>query len=68
VSSLPLKYFGLLLGAPFKAKSIWDGLVEKIECRLAGWKMMYLSKGGRIISIKSILFNLHTYFMSLFPL
>jgi hypothetical protein len=31
VSSLPLKYLGLLLGAPFKAKSIWDGVIEKIE-------------------------------------
>jgi hypothetical protein len=32
VSSLPLKYLGLPLGASFKAKSIWDGVIEKIEC------------------------------------
>jgi hypothetical protein len=31
VSSLPLKYVGLLLGASFKAKSIWDGVIDKIE-------------------------------------
>jgi hypothetical protein len=30
-SSLPLKYLGLLLGAFYKAKSIWDVIVEKIE-------------------------------------
>jgi hypothetical protein len=48
VSSLPLKYLGLPLGASYKAKSIWDGVVEKIERRLASWKMMYLSKGGRL--------------------
>jgi hypothetical protein len=35
VSSLPLKYLGLPLGACFKAKSIWDGVVEKIEWWLA---------------------------------
>jgi len=35
VSSLPLKYLGLLLGVPFKAKSIWDDVVGKIERRLA---------------------------------
>jgi hypothetical protein len=35
VSSLPLKYFGLPLGAGFKAKSIWNGVVEKIGRRLA---------------------------------
>jgi hypothetical protein len=35
VSSLPLKYIGLPLGAPFKAKSSWDEVVGKIERRLA---------------------------------
>jgi hypothetical protein len=66
VSSLPMKYLGLPLGALFKAKSIWDDIIEKIEHRLAGWKMMYLSKGGRVTLIKSTLSNLPTYFMSLF--
>jgi hypothetical protein len=46
VSSLPMKYLGLPLGALYKAKSIWDGIVEKMKRRLAGWKMLYLSKGG----------------------
>jgi len=68
VSSLPLKYLGLLLGAPFKAKSIWDDVVSKIERRLASWKRMYLSKGDRVTLIKSTLSNLPTYFLSLFPI
>jgi hypothetical protein len=34
VSSLPLKYLGLLLEASYKAKHIWDGVIEKIECQL----------------------------------
>jgi hypothetical protein len=46
-----MKYLGLPLGASFKAKSIWDGIIEKIERRLAGWKRLYLSKGGRITLI-----------------
>jgi hypothetical protein len=45
-----------------------DGIIEKIERCLAGWKRLYLSKGGRITLIKSTLSNLPTYFMSLFPL
>jgi hypothetical protein len=49
-------------------KSIWDCVIEKIEQRLVSWKMMYLSKGDRITLIKSTLFKLSTYFMSLFPL
>jgi hypothetical protein len=35
VSSLPMK-------------SIWGDIIEKIERRLAGWKMMYLSKVGEL--------------------
>jgi hypothetical protein len=67
VSYLPMKYLGLPLGAPFKAKSIWDCVTEKNERRLARWKMMYLYKGGRITLVKSTQSNLPTYFFSLFP-
>lgn len=35
-SSLPLKYLGLSLRASFKAKSIWDDVIERIEHGLAG--------------------------------
>jgi hypothetical protein len=62
VSSLPLKYLGLPLGAPFKNKSSWD------ERRLASWKRLYLSKSGRVTLIKSTLSNLPTYFLPLFPI
>lgn len=68
VSSLPLKYLVLLLGAPFKVKSISDDVVGKIERRLANWQIMYLSKGGRVTLIKSILSNLPTYFLILFSI
>ncbi|KAF5449652.1 hypothetical protein F2P56_030075, partial [Juglans regia] len=68
VSSFPMKYLGLPLGATFKSRAIWDGVVEKIEKRLAGWKRVYLSKGGRLTLIKSTLTNLPTYFLSLFPM
>jgi hypothetical protein len=65
-SSLPMKYLVMPLGACYKAKTIWDGIVVKMGRRLASWKMLYLSKGGRVTLIKSILSNLPTYFLSLF--
>jgi hypothetical protein len=34
-SYLSLKYLGMPLGACYKVKSIWDGIVVKIERRLA---------------------------------
>jgi hypothetical protein len=40
-SSLPLKYLGMPLGACYKAKSIWDGIVVKMECRLVSWKILF---------------------------
>jgi len=50
-SFIPLKYLGLLLGVFYKSKAIWCIFIEKVEWRLSGWKMMYLSKGGRITLI-----------------
>lgn len=33
-----------LLGSNFKATSVWNGLKERTERALAGWKILYLSK------------------------
>ena len=52
----------------FKKKSIWNPILEKVEKRLAGWKRLYLSKGGRVTLIKSTLSNFSTHFLSLFPI
>jgi hypothetical protein len=62
VSSLPLRYLGLHLSAPFKAIFIWDTILEKMEKRLAYWKRLYLSKGGRMTLIKSTL-SIHISFL-----
>uniref|UniRef100_A0A2N9I2D6 Reverse transcriptase domain-containing protein n=1 Tax=Fagus sylvatica TaxID=28930 RepID=A0A2N9I2D6_FAGSY len=66
--SLPMKYLGLPLGAKFKESTIWNPIIEKMERRLAGWKRLYLSKGGKVTLIKSTLSNLPTYFLALFPI
>jgi hypothetical protein len=42
--------------------------MRKIRRRLAGLKRIYLSKGRRVILIKSTLSNLPTYFVSLLSL
>jgi hypothetical protein len=68
VASLPMTYLGLPLGASYKSTSIWNGVIEKIESRLAGWKRMYLSKGARLTLINSTLSNIPTYYLSLFPI
>jgi hypothetical protein len=67
-TDLPLKYLGLPLGASFKLKAMWRDLEDLMARRLAPWKRLYLSKGGRVALIKSTLSNLPTYLLSLFPI
>ena len=68
ISSLPLKYLCLNLGAPFKSKAILDRVVEKMEKQLTSWKKINLSQGGCLTLIKSTHSSLPTYLLSLFHL
>lgn len=64
--TLPSFYLGMLLGAPFKSKSVWNPVIERIEGILDSWKASLLSKGARLILIKAILSSIPNYFLSLF--
>ena len=66
VGSLPMTYLGMLLRASCKSMAIWNPILEKFERCLSGWKKMYLSKGGRLTLLKSMLSSLPTYYFSLF--
>ena len=68
MGSLPMKYLGMLLGTSFKTASIWNPILEKMEKKLSGWKHLYLSKGGRLMLLKSTLSSLPMYFLSLFTI
>ena len=68
IGSLPMTYLGMPLGASHKSPTIWNPILEKIEHKLAGWKKMYLLKGGRLTLLKSTLSSLPTYYLSLFTI
>ena len=68
VAALPSCYLGLSLGPPFKSEVVWDGVEERLRKRLAMWKRQYISKGGRLTLIRSTLFSMPIYFVSLFYL
>ena len=61
IGSLPMTQLGMPLGASHKSPTVWNHILEKIERKLAGWKKMYLSKGGRLTLLKSTLSNLPAY-------
>lgn len=42
--------------------------LRKLKKRLASWKKICMSQGGRLSLIKSMLSSLPRYFLSLFPL
>jgi hypothetical protein len=63
-ASLPMKYLGLPLGAHFMESTIWNPIIEKMERHLAGWKRLYLSKGGKVTFVKSTLTYPHISFLS----
>ncbi|RVX06687.1 Serrate RNA effector molecule [Vitis vinifera] len=65
VGSLPSTYLGLPLGASHKSVMVWDGVEERMRKKLALWKRQFISKGGRIILIRSTLASMPTYLMSL---
>jgi hypothetical protein len=68
IGTLPISYLGMPLGATYRAVSIWNPILEKMERKLAGWKKLYLSRGGRLTLLKSTLSSLPTYFLSLFTI
>ena len=68
IESLPMTYLGMPLGASFKSPTVWNPILERTERKLAEWKKMYLSKGGRLTLLKSTLSSLPTYFLSLFTI
>ncbi|WMV28378.1 hypothetical protein MTR67_021763 [Solanum verrucosum] len=68
IGQLPTTYLDMPLGANSKSKEIWNGVVERCEKRLSRWKSQYLSRGGRLVLINSVLDALPTYLMPVFPL
>lgn len=51
-----------------KFKNIWNAVVEKCEKKFVNWRSQYLSLGGRLTLINSVLDAMPTYMMSLFPI
>ena len=62
----PTTYLGMPLGGNPCCRSFWEPVISKVSKRLDGWKRTFLSKGGRLTLIQSVLSAIPTYFLSLF--
>ena len=66
VGSFPVSYLGLPLCFGSVRKDVWNPVAERVERKLSIWKANYLSIGGRVTLIKSVLANIPVYFLSTF--
>ncbi|KAI0498287.1 hypothetical protein KFK09_021528 [Dendrobium nobile] len=65
---LPLIYLGIPLFKGRKKIFLFDDLISKVHNRLSSWDSNFLSFGGRLILIKSVLASIPVYsFQVLFP-
>lgn len=67
-SSLPLTYLGIPISGNRPRRQDWDTLISKISSRLAVWKSKFLSLGGRLTLLNSVLSAIPTYWMLIFKL
>ena len=51
VDSLPMNNLGMPLGAQFKATSIWNPILEKMEKKFLSSKQLYLSYQREVDSL-----------------
>ena len=46
-------------------KTFWELVLTKVAKRLDGWKRAFLSRGGRLTLIRSVLSSLPIYYLSI---
>jgi hypothetical protein len=63
---IPFMYLGLPIGGDPRRLTFWDPVVNMTCSRHSGWKSRFLSYGGRLVLLKSVLTSLSVYTLSFF--
>ena len=66
VGKIPFLYLGLSIGGDPRRLSFWEPVMNVVKSRLSGWQSRFLSFGGRLVLLKSVLFSLPVYALSFF--
>jgi hypothetical protein len=66
VGNIPFLYLGLPIGGDPTRLALWDPVVTRLKNRLSGWKSRFLSFGGRLVLLKSVLTSLLVYALSFY--
>lgn len=62
--SIPFKYLGLPVGANPRSLTTWEPLLEHISSRLNSWGNRYISFGGRIVLLNSVINAIPIFYRS----
>jgi hypothetical protein len=66
VGKIPFLYLGLSIGGDPRKLVFWEPAVANIKSRLLGWQSRFLSFGGRLTLLKSVLSSIPVYALSFF--
>ncbi|KEH33584.1 hypothetical protein MTR_3g448400 [Medicago truncatula] len=66
VGKVSFLYLGLPIGGDPRRLLIWEPVVNRIKSRLSSWHSQFLSFGGRLTLLKSVLIALPVYALSFF--
>jgi hypothetical protein len=66
VGKIPFLYLGLSIGGDPRKLVFWEPVIHTIKTRLTRWQSRFLSFGGRLVLLKSVLTSLPVYALSFF--
>jgi len=66
VGTIPFLYLGLPIGGDPRRLAFWEPLMSTIKTKLSKWQSCFLSFGGRLILLKSVLTSLPVYALFFF--
>jgi len=66
VGKIHFMYLGLHIGSNPQRLKFWEPIMNRIKSRLSGWNSRFLSFGGRLILLKSVMTSLPVYALSFF--
>jgi hypothetical protein len=64
VGSVPFTYLGLPVGANPRLERTWQPLLQLLESRLGSWGNRYVSLGGRVVLLNSVLNAIPIFYLS----
>ncbi|GKV01533.1 hypothetical protein SLEP1_g14082 [Rubroshorea leprosula] len=62
--NLPCKYLGMPIGGKRRCIAMWRPMIDSFKKKLASWKNRFISLGGRITLLNSVLSSLPVFAMS----